>query len=54
MTVEESTGGTGDARVDRVLLRLDELDELPLTDHVERYERVHTDLQDALNAVEQD
>jgi hypothetical protein len=56
MTGDEPTGagGSGDARVDDALRRLDDLDGLPLTDHVERYERVHTDLQDTLNAVEQE
>lgn len=54
MTVDESSDGTGDARVDSALRRLDGLADLPLTDHIERYERVHADLQDALNAVEQD
>jgi hypothetical protein len=54
VTVEEPFDGTGDARVDGALRRLDGLDDLALADHVERYEDVHNELQDALNAVEQD
>lgn len=54
MSAPEPMEGTGDARVDRAVQRLDELEDLPLAEHVERYERVHADLQDTLNSVEQD
>ncbi len=45
---------TGDSRVDRAVQRLDGLGDVPVAEHVEVFERVHSDLQDTLNTVEQD
>jgi hypothetical protein len=45
--------GTGDARVDGALARLDRLDELPVTEHVGEYDAVHRALQDALTAIDE-
>ena len=39
---------TGDARVDAATARLDELADLPTSDHVAVYDDVHRRLQDAL------
>jgi hypothetical protein len=39
---------TGDARVDGLLARLDELDEGPLAEQVEVYEDIHRGLSEAL------
>ena len=43
---------TGDARVDAATARLDEVPDLPTTDHVAVYEDVHRRLQDALSDTE--
>lgn len=43
---------TGDARVDAATARLDEVPDLPTTDHVGVYEDVHRRLQDALSDTE--
>lgn len=40
------------AAVDRELARLNELDDLPVAEHVERFEAVHAVLADALSGVD--
>ncbi|WP_018656627.1 hypothetical protein [Actinomadura flavalba] len=44
-----SESGTGDARVDAVLGRLDELAAIPVPAHVEVFEDVHARLQELLD-----
>jgi hypothetical protein len=46
-------GGSGDPRVDAALQRLDSIDELPVSDHVEQYDALHRTLQDALAAIDE-
>ena len=43
---------TGDARVDAATARLDEIPDLPTSDHVAVYDDVHRRLQDALSDAE--
>jgi hypothetical protein len=43
---------TGDARVDAVLARLDELEGLPVTEHREVFEDVHRRLRDVLGELD--
>jgi hypothetical protein len=45
--------GTGDARVDAALGRLDTLDELPVAEHVEQFDALHRTLQDALATIDE-
>jgi hypothetical protein len=45
----EAVPVTGDARVDAATARLDELADLPTSDHVAVYDDVHQRLQDALS-----
>ena len=45
------SSSTGDDRVDAATGALGELDALPVSDHVERYAEVHSQLQDILNEV---
>jgi hypothetical protein len=54
--VDEQTGAenvapaiiTGEPRVDETLRRLDEIDELPVTEHPAVFERVHSQLVEVL------
>lgn len=54
--MEEQTGAenaapaviTGEPRVDETLRRLEELDELPVTEHPATFERVHSQLVEVL------
>jgi hypothetical protein len=50
---EPEAGGTGDARVDAALARLDALDELPVAEHVAQYDALHRTLQDALATIDE-
>ena len=45
---------TGEPRVDAALDRLGELDQAPLSRHVEVYEAVHTLLHDALSGLDEE
>ncbi len=49
-----TSGGTGVARVDAAVGNLDELDDLPVSEQVERYEQLHADLQQTLNTLDED
>jgi hypothetical protein len=51
--VEQPGDGTGDARVDAALARLEDLDELPVAEHVEQFDAVHRTLQDALATIDE-
>jgi hypothetical protein len=46
-------GGIGDPRVNAALQRLDSLDELPVSEHVEQYDALHRTLQDALATIDE-
>ncbi len=50
-----TAGGEGpaDARIDSAVGRLDQLEQLPVHDHVEQYERIHAELQDVLSSVDE-
>ena len=43
---------TGDARVDQALRRLDDLDDLPLTEHAAVFEHIHGELTGALGSLD--
>jgi hypothetical protein len=47
-TVVDDSAASGDPRVRDAVRRLDELSDLPPAEHVEIYESVHRDLQEAL------
>ena len=51
----ESTDQRGgqDRAVDAVVARLGELDDVPVNDHVEHYERIHSELQDILSQADE-
>lgn len=51
-TADCPDGRTGDAEVDRILSRLDELEGKPLPAHVEVFDAVHGVLQDHLARTE--
>jgi hypothetical protein len=40
------------AGIDEAVARLDELDQLPLAEHVERFDAVHTELTVALSSID--
>jgi hypothetical protein len=46
-------GALGDPRVDAAMQRLDALDELPVSEHVEQYDALHRTLQDALATIDE-
>jgi hypothetical protein len=46
---EATSSSTGDAAVDRVVTKLDELDDRELTEHAEVYEEIHESLRAALD-----
>jgi hypothetical protein len=49
---EPDEGRRTEQAVDEVLRELDDLQELPVAEHVERFEAVHSVLTDALNRAE--
>ncbi len=49
----EQSAECGDDRVDAAVARLADLDELPVADHVPRYDEMHGALQDVLTTIEQ-
>lgn len=51
-SAEPDEGARTDQAVDEVLRKLDDLQELPVAEHVERFEAVHSVLTDALNRAE--
>jgi hypothetical protein len=52
-TADETTGdATGEPRVDAALARLEELEELPVTEHRAVFEDVHRRLSDVLGELE--
>ncbi|MDQ6875396.1 MAG: hypothetical protein M3042_10095 [Actinomycetota bacterium] len=46
--------GTGDARIDAALEQLVGLDHEPVSEHPQRYDEVHTALQDTLYSLDED
>ena len=51
-SAEPDEGERTEQAVDEVLRKLDDLQELPVAEHVERFEAVHSVLTDALNRAE--
>lgn len=51
-STEPDEGARAEQAVDEVLRKLDDLQELPVAEHVERFEAVHAVLTDALNRAE--
>lgn len=49
-----SGASTGVSEVDSAVTALDDLDELSVSEHVERYEAVHAALQDCLAGLDRD